>query len=94
MRQREFKNCVLCDRGMMHGGKQTFFRLSLDYMLINTAAVMRQHGLELSMGPDENLAECVGERQEVLLCLDCAVKPNILFGIFEKLGSEKKEEAA
>lgn len=104
MKQRDLKNCALCDRGLMHGGRLTFFRLLLEYMLINTGAVMRQHGLELSvgkaaplaviMGPDENLAEPVGERHEVLICLDCAVKPNILFGIFEKVNAEKKEEAA
>lgn len=104
MKQRDFKNCALCDRGMMHGGKLTFFRLSIDYMLINTGAVMRQNGLELSMGKaaplaaimgqDENLAEPVAEQQNVLVCLDCAVKPNILLTILEKIGIEKRMAAA
>lgn len=82
MKQREIQKCLLCGKGIMHAGDTTFYRIQVEQMVINFSAVQRQHGLEQFlnsaqlanvMGPDENLANSVGDPVGGFICQHCAI---------------------
>src|SRR5690606_14308926 len=87
MKKREFKKCANCQKGMMHSGNPVFYRVSVERMCMDVPAVQRQHGLELMfngeaalasiMGPDEDLAKPIGDKEEVLVCQDCSIKTSV-----------------
>jgi len=82
LKQSEFQPCAGCGKGMMHAGAPFFYRATVSQMIVNIAAVRRQHGLEMMMGaaaplaqvlgPDEHLAQDIATKT-VLLCSDCAM---------------------
>lgn len=92
MKQGEIKKCVFCKKGMMHDGHFSFYRLTLDRLVVNTGAVQRQHGLEMIlgnaaiahvMGTNEDIAQSIGDKIDVLICEDCAIKPERIASIYE-----------
>lgn len=83
MKQSEFEPCVCCGKGMMDGGSIVFYRVRVEYMLINVPAVNRQAGLEMSMGRGAPLAQIMGPNEDLagrasdstgLVCLECSVR--------------------
>ncbi len=79
MKQNEFKKCALCKRGVMHSGMPIFFRVTVERMGIDLAAVQRQHGLEMMIGPlaaamgtDDDLAKSIDSERNIIICEECA----------------------
>jgi hypothetical protein len=85
LKRHELQKCRLCEKGVMHSGQLTFFKLTVEHHVVNVGAVQRLHGLEQMispvlasvMGPDEDLSEPVDRPSTFLLCLDCATKRSI-----------------
>lgn len=98
MKQNEFKPCASCGEGIMHAADITFFKLNVQYMIVDIDAVKRQHGLEMMMGgaspiaqvlgPNEDIAVPAGDPEEILICLQCSLKLNI----WELIELNKDEE--
>lgn len=86
LKHREFQPCVVCGKGMMHGGDVQFYRLTLQGFLIMVQEVRRAAGLEQmldghaalanTMGPDADLAKAPLPPQIFLLCQPCALGPD------------------
>ena len=85
MKHKDFKPCHLCGKGMMHAGHPLFLRVTIERLGINKRAVDRAAGLEMMMGgnamlanimgPDEDLAEVIDGRTDMLICTPCASEP-------------------
>lgn len=85
MKQKDFKPCCVCHKGVMHTGFPLFLRMKVERFGIDRKAVQRAHGMELMlggnaylaniMGPDEYLATIVDQSEDLLVCNDCAGKP-------------------
>lgn len=84
IRRREIQACAACDRGLMTDGRVCFVRIRLERFAFEAGAIVRRHGLELTlgggfagaalaevMGPDEALATRLVGPFEVLLCESC-----------------------
>lgn len=97
MKQKDFKKCVLCNKGMMNGGAIHFYRIRLENFIINIDAVRRQAGMEMmmgsptiaqAMGPDEDMATSMGE-QEMLICANCFLNSDVrLFSLLNAVEQE------
>ena len=81
MKQSQITKCLTCGKGVMHNNQLVFYRVEIEYLLFDTQAIRRQHGLEQMlgnhvlahvMGPDEDLAKTVNKCAG-LVCLDCAI---------------------
>ena len=83
MKHRDLKPCMVCGKGVMHNRSIQFYRVKVDFMMVDLAAVQRAQGLEQmlggnamianAMGPDEDLAVPTST-VEGLLCLDCGIR--------------------
>ena len=78
MKQSEFTACAACGHGMAKNNI-FFYRVRIEQMILNTAAIKRQAGLEMMIGspalatvfsPNEDLAVGLGEKM-LLLCGEC-----------------------
>jgi len=88
MKLSEFTNCYFCDKGMAHAGI-AFYKLTLDYLILDLNAIRRAQGLELQLGkaaplasvlgPNEDLAKSV-QLKEICVCLDCALTKSLVIG--------------
>ncbi len=87
MKQSELEKCAFCDKGMMHNQSPVFYRVKLDNMVIDVAAVQKAHGMEMMMGGNAALAQIMGPNEDIavemdsvtkLVCLDCAVSTPIM----------------
>lgn len=67
LKQGDLGPCLLCSRGLMHGGDIQFFRVKIESFLVDTEAVQRQHGLEMSMGAAASLAQVMGPDQDIAI---------------------------
>lgn len=89
MKAGEITRCALCGEGVMHGGMPLFWRIRLERMAVDLAAVRREVGMELLMGgnvalarllgPDEDIAAPLGEPRTVLVCEACAGMPTSVY---------------
>ncbi len=79
LKQSDLGPCLMCTRGMMHGGDIQFFRVKIESFIVDAGAVHRQHGLELMMGSPQ-LARVMGTDPDIakgvsdvggLLCQEC-----------------------
>lgn len=78
---REVAKCVKCGKGFGASGLPTFYRVRIQRYGIDMKAIKRQTGLEMMMGghialaqvmgPDEDMAEKISEK-EITLCESCA----------------------
>jgi hypothetical protein len=95
MKQKDFKKCAICGKGVMHSGQITFYKVSITMMGIDIGAVQRQHGLEMMMGnaaiahvmgPDEDLAKPIGKDETGLICNHCSIyHESVLAFIYERI---------
>ncbi len=92
MKHSDLKNCVFCNKGMMHNRMfMQFYRMKLDCMMIDVGAVQRAAGMEQMMGnamianvmgPNEDLA-IETSSHEVLVCMECAMENKCIVSIPE-----------
>ncbi|WP_170149580.1 hypothetical protein, partial [Rhodoplanes roseus] len=101
MKQREFTKCLRCGKGVMHAGAITFFRISIERLVVDLGAVRRQHGLELQigalaqhMGPDEDIAKPLLPAVAGLVCESCAMADDTLFDLWSKVTEAAEPEDA
>ncbi|KKL97464.1 hypothetical protein LCGC14_1834170, partial [marine sediment metagenome] len=83
LKQKDLQPCALCGNGVMHNNNITFYRISIEHLVIDTSAVSRQHGMEMMMGqvaplaqvmgPDEDIAKIVLSWNPILICQSCAL---------------------
>lgn len=101
MKQREFKKCVFCEKGVMHAGDIQFFTVQVKSYLINPTAVRQQAGLEIQigaqlaavMGPDADLAVQVTDTGEQFMCQSCAfARGGDLMNIMEIVADKEREQ--
>lgn len=88
-KQADIKPCAICGKGIMHAGMPLFFRVRIERLGLNRAAIQRQHGLEMMMngnsvlahvmGADEDMAEVIDSVEDALVCHPCAIEPHPLF---------------
>lgn len=84
MKQSYIRPCIGCGKGVMHDNCIAFYRVSIDRMVANLAAIQKQAGLEMmiggnariamAMGPDDDIAK-VFAQHVVLVCLECSMRP-------------------
>src|SRR5262249_28495122 len=101
MKHKDFKPCALCCKGVMHAGHILFLRVTMYRIGFRRDAVQRAQGMELMMGgnallanimgPNEDLAECLDGRRDLLVCGACLDKHPVLYTL---LLHEKDDEAA
>jgi hypothetical protein len=82
MKAGDLQKCALCGKGVLHNGVPLFWRVSLQRMGVDLAAVQRAAGLEMLLGgnvalarilgPNEDVATPVGEGRTILICEQCA----------------------
>lgn len=82
MKAEEIQHCALCGQGVMHAGVPLFWRIRLERMGVDMAAVRREVGMELLMGghvalarvmgPNEDIGVPVGEARTIVVCESCA----------------------
>ena len=101
MKHKDFKKCICCNKGMMHNRMYIqFYRLKIDFMLIDVGAVQRANGLEQMMGnamianvmgPDEDLAQATSSH-EVLVCMECATDKFCIPAMVEKAAELEEDD--
>lgn len=89
MKAGDLENCVLCGQGMMHAGMPLFWRITLQRMGVDMAAVQREAGLEMMMGghvalarimgPNEDIAAPIGAERTVLVCERCSSRHTSIY---------------
>jgi len=102
MKQREFKKCVFCGKGMAHKGDIQFFTVQVKSYFINPNNVREQAGLEMMlgnaklaavMGPDKDMAQQVSDTAEQFICSPCAFTRGMdILNVMEIVADAKKEE--
>lgn len=84
MRAADLRPCALCGKGVMHTGVPLFWRVSLQRMGVDLAAVQQGHGMETYFGGhvalarvfhDPEIAKPFGEGRTILVCEECAAEP-------------------
>jgi hypothetical protein len=89
MKAADLRQCALCKQGVMHAGVPLFWRVSLQRMGVDMAAVRREAGLEMMlgghvalariMGPNEDIAAPIGESVEIVVCETCAAEQTSIY---------------
>ena len=71
--------CVMCGQSLMHDGALSFYRVRLDFLLVDVGAIERARIKMEQIKPGSALAICHDERfavgawrDEGLVCLSCA----------------------
>lgn len=85
LKRSEIQKCRLCEKGVMHSGQLTFFKLTVEHHAVDLGAIQRLNGLEQMispvlanvMGPDEDLSKPLDRPSTFLLCMECACTRNI-----------------
>lgn len=85
LKERKLTPCTVCGEGLLKDRALTFYRLRLDYMVADPAAIQRRAGLGMMMGaaeplaavmgPDEDLAVCLTREVDILVCFGCGSTP-------------------
>lgn len=83
MKVTDIKKCAYCKKGVAHCNGLLFYQVSIQRMGIDQRAIQRRTGLEMMlgsptlaevMGPDEEFVQPVGNKLELWVCDDCAMK--------------------
>lgn len=81
MKAADMQKCAICGRGVLHAGLPLFWRVSLQRMGVDMAAVRQTAGLEMmlgsvplarALGPDPDIASPIGEGRTIVVCERCA----------------------
>lgn len=79
----DLKPCAVCGRGLAHDNHLVAYRVTIDQLILDTKAVMREHGLETFLGGGATgamLADAMGadpalylqtSRVTNLICQEC-----------------------
>lgn len=82
MKRSDFTPCLICGKGVAHTGVPIFYRVKVETMGLNIAAVEREHGLEVMLGQAAPLADVFGPNESLanivdsgsgLICMNCGV---------------------
>lgn len=83
MKARDVKPCAGCGRGVAECRSLGFYRVGVDYMVLDPSAIQQRAGLEMmlggnvaiadAMGPDPDIAHTMSKTGDVLVCLECAM---------------------
>ena len=101
MKQKEIQPCAVCGKGVMHDNLMTFYRVKLDYMIVNLPAIQRQTGLEMMLGGNAMIAHAMGRDEDIaiplheqsfLLCFHCAMEHPV--AALAEIIDEKNSKAA
>lgn len=102
-KHRDLMKCVCCAQGMMANGDMTFYRVTLERMCVDMAAVQQQSGLEMMlggnarlanvMGPDADIAKPLGPGVQVFVCDRCAID-NVLMEVAALAHEAADEESS
>ena len=86
----------------MHSNQLTFFRVTLEHMVVNVRAVQRQAGLEMMigghaalafhMGPQEDMAQRVGDADVFLVCQECSIRRDVPVAGLAEIVAAKQEK--
>lgn len=89
---------------MAHDNAITFYRVTIEHMVLHLKNIQRRHGLELFFGggqPGAALAEVMGDdgdiaacatKETALVCQDCGITGGCLASIFESMANRKPAE--
>lgn len=107
MKAEEIKKCGFCNRGLMHAGHPMFYHITCQTMGVDLRAVQKQHGLEQIFGggpgapvalarlfsPDPDVAKPIGAPVDSLICMECALKPQVMALLAQPDEKEDDDEA-
>lgn len=102
----KFVKCGVCRKPISHTGVPLFYLVRLERWGFDVGALRRREGLAQFfgggpgshvladvMGPDRDVARCVGETREICVCEDCAMdrKPPMVALLFEQAKQVKPD---
>lgn len=88
MKASEMQRCALCGEGVMWQGLPVFWRLTVQRMGVDLAAVRQVAGLEMlignvaiarALGPDPDIARPLGEERSIVVCEGCAAQETSIY---------------
>lgn len=99
MKQTDLRPCSNCGNGVMHAGHALFYRMKIETMVVDIAAVQQQAGLEMMLGGNAALAFVMGPQRdmakaaaalEVIVCMPCMM--TVSMGELLALGAEDDDK--
>ena len=104
MKQYQLTNlgaCCRCHKKLAQTASPMFFTLKVERWMLDIMAVQRQIGLEMQigplagvMGPDEDLAEKIGESKTMMICIECSFRDVVIAALAEGSGWGERSNAA
>lgn len=99
---REHAVCSLCNHPIGTAGVPIFYRLKIDTFGLDLNALQRQQGLTMqlgghaalaaAMGPDEDLAQPMGETATLTVCQHCAINARYPVAFLIETATEAETE--
>jgi hypothetical protein len=96
MKRTDLQKCCVCKRGVMHDGSPTFFRVTIEPLVVDVRAIERRHGMERMMGgglagavlaqvlgPDDDIAQPLTPARTLFVCRACSMEPMPLMALAE-----------
>lgn len=97
---REHAVCSLCDHPIGTAGVPIFYRLKIDTFALDLNALQRQQGLTMQlgghavlaavMGPDQDMAQPIGETSTLTVCQHCAINARYPVAFLIEAAAEAK----
>ncbi len=96
---RENATCALCGLRIGHAGIPIFYRVKLETFGLKIDAIKRKTGLEMMMdgnsalasvmGPDEDMAEPIGDALSFTVCQSCYTEKSFPLMVFGEMAAPK-----
>lgn len=86
MKANELRPCDVCSSPLMKAGHVSFHKITFERIGVNLQAVRERAGLGIMMGsaalaevfaPTAHVANRIGDADALILCEDCAMKPQL-----------------
>lgn len=86
MKANELRPCDVCGSPLMKAAHVTFHKITFEQMGVNLRAARERAGLSMMMGsaalaevfaPTAHVADRIGDADLLILCEDCAMKPQL-----------------
>lgn len=99
MKANEIRKCDACGRGLCADGHITFHRLTFERFGLDRRAIEERQGLALMMGTTaltevfasrRDVANRIGEADDLILCETCAMQPQTPMHLAE-IAAKRKE---